>query len=345
MVVEKFTFNAATNLDQADSPFMLGCRWTTSADGTSAGVEWLRPTNLPTIPVYCAIYRESDQQLIASGGPFQPNTLTPGLNTLNFTAPVNVVTTETYRSAVLTNRYAFSSPGGWPYTTASMNAPVQSNGCLAGTAPATLVYPSLAHAGGANFHVSPLFEATVIEEPEVIETVPLTTALTAAAIVTGVGMCIIDELENTPESGGVTDRMRLCLLVPGAIAWDSCDCGQLALSIQRSYPSTTFPAESSDDTTRTCAPGTIAYEVLASITRCVPGPDSGGRPPTCDKLLAAALQLEGDAFALRRGIVCCLVGYKRDQLILAWRTGSVNRVGPEGNCAGVEMSFKFLVTV
>lgn len=345
MVVEKFTFNTVTTADQADSIFMLGCRWTTATAGTSAGVEWRRPTNLPTTNVYCALYRESDQQLIASGGPFLPATLTPGLNTLNFTLPANVSPGETYRSAVLTNRYAFSSPGGWPYTTTNLMAPSTGNGCLVSTTAGALVYPSGAHPGGANFHVSPLFEASVIEEPEVVETVPLTTALTAAAIVTGVGMCIIDQLENTPESGGVPDKMRRCLLVPGAIAWDACECGQLTLSIQRSYPSTTFPIDASDDTTRSCAPGTMGYDVLASITRCVPTLDSTGKPPTCDKLLAAALTMEGDAFALRRGVLCCLVGYKRDRRILDFRVGGVNRLGPEGACAGVELTFKFLVTV
>jgi hypothetical protein len=342
---ETFTFGAATNPDQADTPFMLGVRWSSAVAGQSAAVEWLRPTNLPTIDVYCALYRASDQQLVASGGPFAPNTLTAGLNRLNFTAAAAIEPTETYVSAVLTNRYAFSVPGGWPFTTASMTAPLSGNGRLASTSAGTLVYPGTAHVNNANFHVSPVFEAGEEPPQPPPEPVLLTTALTAAGIVTGIGECILDELENTPESGGVTDKMRRCLLVPGAIAWDACDCGQLALSIQRSYPSTTFPTEASEDPARGgCPPGLQAYDVLASLTRCVPGVDARGNPPSCDALLAAALRLEGDAFALRRGVVCCLVTYKRERRIMDWRAGAVNRVGPEGNCAGVELTFKFLIS-
>ena len=49
---------------------------------------------------------------------------------------------------------------------------------------------------------------------------------TAAAIVTGVGMCVVQELTNTPETGALPQR--IVLMTPGEIAWDGCDCGQFA---------------------------------------------------------------------------------------------------------------------
>lgn len=165
-------------------------------------------------------------------------------------------------------------------------------------------------------------------------------SLTAAAIVTGVGACIIDELSEVPESHGVPKR--IVYLTPGEIAWDGCDCGQLALSIPRDYPSVTFPIDSSQLVVLGgCMARPIAYEATASITWCIPGLDKSGNPPKPNLLLESALAFEGDAFALRSAVECCLAGFKTSWRITDWRAGELRRVGPEGNCAGVEITFYF----
>lgn len=166
-------------------------------------------------------------------------------------------------------------------------------------------------------------------------------AWTAAVIVTGVGQCIIDELAATPESGGVPGRA--CLLVPGAIAWDGCDCsGQLALSIIDNFPTQTFPTDASDQpVTGNCGPFALVFEVVVSLVRCVPGLDQSGRPPSCAKLLTSSLTQQGDAFAIRRAVSCCLRELKRTLVIQKYTVGRINFVGPEGNCGGVELIFKF----
>lgn len=170
-------------------------------------------------------------------------------------------------------------------------------------------------------------------------------SLTAAVIVTGVGQCVVDELNATPASGGVPIKMRVCYLVPGNIAWDSCECGQFAQTIQADYPTLNFPADASDTVLGVggCPSGGLAFQVLASITRCVPGMSAGTppTPPTCAKLQQAALVMEGDAYALRRGVECCLETMRRDRRILKYAVGRINRVGPEGNCAGVELVYRF----
>lgn len=167
-------------------------------------------------------------------------------------------------------------------------------------------------------------------------------AWTAAAIVTGIGQCIVEELQDTPESGGVPTNMRVCLLVPGAIAWDGCDCGQLSLSIQRSYPTQQFPIDASDQPIiGNCGPFGVVYEVLVSLMRCVPGLDQSGRPPSCAKLQAASLVQQGDAFAVRNGVMCCLRELKRIYAIQKYTVGQTSFVGPEGNCGGVELIFRF----
>lgn len=166
--------------------------------------------------------------------------------------------------------------------------------------------------------------------------------LGAAAIVTGIGQCIIDELNDTPESGGVPAKMRVCLLVPGNIAWDGCDCGQLAQTIVSDYHSERFPADSSQEQIQSCGEA-LAVQVLVSILRCVPGMSTGMPPqyPTCAKLLDAALIMQGDAFAVRTGVECCLLDLKATQRIFDFRVGPTTYVGPEGGCAGSELTYWF----
>lgn len=175
------------------------------------------------------------------------------------------------------------------------------------------------------------------------------TVWTAAAIVTGVGACVDVELDATPESGGGSTRtptMRTCLLVPGNIAWDGCECGQLALTIQRIYPSLRFPADASEEPTiGGCTVQSKVIQVLASITRCVSGITAGVPPqlPTCAALRADALVQQADAYAMDRAVRCCLAAYKTDLTIFDYRVGNLTFVGPEGGCAGSELIFKFLL--
>ena len=175
------------------------------------------------------------------------------------------------------------------------------------------------------------------------------TVWTAAAVVTGVGACIDAGLDATPESGGGSIRnpnMRTCLLVPGNISWDGCECGQLALTIQRIYPSQTFPADASElPTLGGCLNTPKAVQALASITRCVSGITAGVPPhlPTCAALQADGLTLAADAYAMDLAVRCCLDTFKDNRIIWNYRVGGINFVGPEGGCAGSELTFKFLL--
>lgn len=168
--------------------------------------------------------------------------------------------------------------------------------------------------------------------------------LTAAVIVTGVGICIVNELDATPFSGGAP--ARTCLLVPGNIAWDACDCdGQLALTIQRIYPTKIFPGDaSSEPVLGGCLTRPLAVQVLVSLVRCIPGLDPSGNPPTCAQLLAKAVEQQADAYAIRRAVECCLDNLKHVQRkIFDYRVGGTSFVGPEGNCGGPELTFIFMM--
>lgn len=166
---------------------------------------------------------------------------------------------------------------------------------------------------------------------------------TAAAIVTGVGMCVVEELTNTPETGALPQR--IVLMTPGEIAWDGCDCGQFAQSLQSDYPSGIFPQDTSQQTTRGagCNDPPLAYQVLASIARCVSGLKGGIRPkvPDAEDLLTDALRAEADAFVLRTAVECCLTDYKRERRITDFRVGRADKTGPEGNCMAVILQYWF----
>lgn len=173
-------------------------------------------------------------------------------------------------------------------------------------------------------------------------TIDIYAPLAPAIIVTGAGEAIATLLEATPESGGVPNKMRLCYLVPGAIAADSCQCGQLALSIQMWDPSDIFPTSAADSARRApCGPASMSYRVIASLFRCVPTVNSQGIPPTCDALRAAALVQVADQWVMRKALTDYLCGLKRRYTITDFRVGAAVPLGPEGACGGVEIAFSF----
>jgi hypothetical protein len=157
----------------------------------------------------------------------------------------------------------------------------------------------------------------------------------------GILHAIIDALEDAET--GVPDR---ACVVPGSnVAWDQCDCGQLAVVVTRSFPSVTFPQEASAAATASfagnCVPLVVA-EITISLVRCVPGPTDAGDPPSCEALSEAARLQEIDAHAVRTAVQCHLVAEETEhRRITNFVIRGQQRVGPEGGCAGSEL----LVTV
>lgn len=166
-------------------------------------------------------------------------------------------------------------------------------------------------------------------------TVTINLAQSFAPIVTGLGVCVIDALGQTP--AGSPDRK--CLLVPTqTIPWDNCDCGgQLALAIQSVYGSSKFPIPA--DATRDwgpCGPSWQVAQIMISVVRCVPTMNDQGQPPSCDAELAAAITLENDRTAIRQALSCCLEDLRTAARIGGWAMNPSTTVGELGGCAGVE---------
>lgn len=143
-------------------------------------------------------------------------------------------------------------------------------------------------------------------------------------------------LENQ-SSGGLVKRQVITL---GEVAWDNCQCGQLALTITRIYLSQQFPQDASRQ--QPCPTGAFVADCSLSIVRCVPGPDQNGNPPKSSELLTAAgIELQ-DAYFVWTTTECIL-----KRLTDALPYGLTDYVvidqvplGPLGGCAGTELHFK-----
>lgn len=134
------------------------------------------------------------------------------------------------------------------------------------------------------------------------------------------------------------------LMYPGTVAWDGCDCGQLALGVTTHFNSRDLVNDSGNMYQNCTAPARIARYSL-SIIRCIPGPDDAGNPPTAGALTNAFQIQEDDAFVAWHTVQCELTtlenvnqpggpvigaGIMLDQVVLPTL----------GSCTGTELHFQ-----
>jgi hypothetical protein len=154
-------------------------------------------------------------------------------------------------------------------------------------------------------------------------------------VITGVGDCIVAELQATPESGGVGPKFRAAYPVFGEIAQDGCNCdGQLAISIQLEGQSSTFPTITNEVPRGiSCHPGRPIAQIAVQLDRCQPAVDVEKRLfPTPAQLRAAALMMHADKEVMNQAIICCLSEMKRDNIIRNFTYPQFVPIGPSGNC-------------
>lgn len=160
-----------------------------------------------------------------------------------------------------------------------------------------------------------------------------------ASIVTGVGACILDALDQTP-AGAPT---RQCLLVPTQqFTWDNCDCGgTFQQAIRSVYGSDKFPNPATGLSWTKCTPRYSIARVGVSVTRCVPRMSDQGVPPPCANYLDSAITLENDRTAVRQAIACCLQAMYEAQpwRVAGWALSESLTVGELGGCAGIETEY------
>lgn len=176
-------------------------------------------------------------------------------------------------------------------------------------------------------------------------TVLINLAASPAAIVTGIGQCVIDALDQTPARA----PCRQCLLVPSAtIPWDGCACdcdhpGQFAQAITYVGATDNLALGEYAGNWKHCPPANGLIRVLLSVVRCVPVMNEQAVPPACADELAAAITLENDRTAVRQALACCIdallppTSYVSG--VRAFNLGPTLTVGESGGCAGIEMTY------
>lgn len=124
-------------------------------------------------------------------------------------------------------------------------------------------------------------------------------------------------------------------MVPGEIAWDSCDCGgMLAVTVPRVFLSELFPEEAEAVVGVRCqAPYEVA-EFTVSVVRCAPQPDgTETAPPAVDLDTAAGLLLQDTAETMDAvAVAMCLMHDNGD--VADYLINPAESVGPEGACVG-----------
>lgn len=158
------------------------------------------------------------------------------------------------------------------------------------------------------------------------------TAQEVLTVVTGTGQAVADALVGTPNG----TPQRVCLLIPGLdVAWDNCQCGQLAQVIVSEYL-TNAPFDGGASATVGAACG-LAYRVVSvatSLVRCVPMMDPNGKPPKCSAYLTAGINDVIDRTAVRLAVLCHLESLLAAGTVELYSLGAQTTLGEQGGCAG-----------
>lgn len=135
-------------------------------------------------------------------------------------------------------------------------------------------------------------------------------------------------------SANLPDRSSV---VPGAIAWDACDCGLLAVSVARIYLSDAFPQPLV--TATACKAAWDVAEIVVQLIRCAPNPDDQTLVPTIADLDASAQEILTDAYHLLKAVSVKLCEMKADREIIDFFLNPLTAQGPSGGCVGNELRF------
>lgn len=141
---------------------------------------------------------------------------------------------------------------------------------------------------------------------------------------------VYDELTVKPARYGV---------VPGAIAWDECDCGLLAVTWALAFPSDVFPTEQTQ-VTGSCLAAWEVVEFAVQVIRCAPGPGPDATSPSVGDLSDAARLQDFDSNQTTRAVGRLLCELKDQMEISDFIIGRRTPQGPEGMCVGIEQRFQ-----
>lgn len=126
-------------------------------------------------------------------------------------------------------------------------------------------------------------------------------------------------------------------VVPGAIAWDECDCGILAVSVGTIYPTEQFPTPATTRIGNSCDAPWEAAEIVMQVVRCAPNPDDPMTAPTTAALDASAREVLRDAYEMMRATSIKLCEMNQAREISDYLMRPLTPQGPSGGCVGNEL--------
>jgi hypothetical protein len=85
--------------------------------------------------------------------------------------------------------------------------------------------------------------------------------------------------------------------------------------------------------------GEYIFQLEMGVTRCIPGVDASGNPPTTEELLEATRFQLADMDTMRRAITCCFATDRQWGENRGVQMESYTPVGPEGGCVGGYWTF------
>lgn len=133
----------------------------------------------------------------------------------------------------------------------------------------------------------------------------------------------------------LTNPVQRAGVVPGAIAWDECDCGLLAVSVAQIYPTATFP-DLLTEVSGGCDPSREAAEIIIQVIRCAPQ-GTEALSPGVTALDASAQEILLDAYELILSVRETLCQLESNGDILEFLVRPLISVGPSGACVGNEI--------
>lgn len=130
---------------------------------------------------------------------------------------------------------------------------------------------------------------------------------------------------------------RSCV-VPGAIAWDECDCGLLAVAVARTYYSDAFPTEQTEKVgAGSCRPAWDVAEIVIQAIRCAPSPQGQDLFVECPALDASAREVATDAAVVKSAMSLKLCQMEDGNEIIDYLVQGQTIEGPQGGCVGSEL--------
>lgn len=150
---------------------------------------------------------------------------------------------------------------------------------------------------------------------------------------------ILDAVKAELAAPGATGVPGRACIVPGAIAWDDCECdgGQLAVAVQRQFFSEVIPQEVGEILgVGGCPSPYLTAEIVVQIIRCAPQPEEQALSPTCRALDQSAQVVVRDAWYVLKATACTLAA-EVDEKIAGYLVTEQPIVGPEGACVGSEL--------